>query len=121
MNFGITSDDAMTLSVAAHKAVEHRLKTEEELARTKPWDQLSNQEKILGDYSPDRFRDQIASLVRQDEKKRTAMSRLMDLTNANSSAVIAANREKAMNYFARHQADTGSPEVQGYYFINSLV
>ena len=103
----------MTLSVAARKAEEHRLETIRERLNKESWNRLSNSEKVFHDRSQEGFTPQIANLEKEDEKKRAAMSRLMDLTNANSKAVIAANREKAMMHFAQHQGDTGSPEVQG--------
>ena len=52
-------------------------------------------------------------LEKEDKQKREAMSRILDLTNAGSKDVINANLEKAIIHFARHEGDTGSPEVQG--------
>ena len=52
-------------------------------------------------------------LEEEDRLKREAMARLIDLTNANSKAVISANVETAVSHFGRFEGDTGSPEVQG--------
>jgi hypothetical protein len=56
----------------------------------------------------------------EDAKKREAVARVIDLTNANSRAVIAANLDKAIIHFGRHEGDTGSPEVQGSLFRCSV-
>lgn len=120
-NFGMPSEDSILLSSAARVAEEKRLEAMREKVKSENWDRLSHSEKIFYDDSDRAYLPQLEKLVQEDEKKQVAMSRLLDLTNANSSAVVAANREKAKAYFRKHEADTGSTEVQGYYSINSFV
>jgi hypothetical protein len=52
-------------------------------------------------------------LEKEDERKRGIMAKLIDLSNSSTKGVIDANTEKAIIHFARHEGDTGSPEVQG--------
>jgi hypothetical protein len=49
----------------------------------------------------------------KDARKREAMARLVDMTNASSKDIAAVNINNAVSNFARFPRDTGSPEVQG--------
>ena len=104
-NFGISSDDALTLAVGAKAAEERRLKSGNVV--------MGSGERILYHDVNEVIASKKATLEKEDAQKREVMARLLDLTNANSKAVVAANMEKAIIHFARHEGDTGSPEVQG--------
>ena len=104
-NFGIGSDDALTLAVGAKAAEERRLKSGNVV--------MDSGEQILYYDVNEIIASKKVILEREDTQKREVMARLLDLTNANSKAVIAANMEKAIIHFAKHEGDTGSPEVQG--------
>jgi hypothetical protein len=74
---------------------------------------LTQRERFLYDSSREAVAQYLEHVDKDDAKKREAMARVIDLTNANSKAVIDANLEKAILHFGRHDGDTGSPEVQG--------
>ena len=52
-------------------------------------------------------------LEKEDARKRGVMAKLIDLSNSSTKGIMNANAEKAIIHFARHEGDTGSPEVQG--------
>jgi hypothetical protein len=114
-NFGINSQDALTLAQGAKAALLRRLESRVgELADPKTW---TSTEKVHYENQRESMTIGKEVLDMEDARKRDVMARLIDLTNANSGAVIAANLEKAMAHFARHEGDTGSPEVQGRLLI----
>ena len=104
-NFGISSDDALTLAVGAKAAEERRLKSGNVV--------MDSGEQILYHNVNEIIASKKAIQEKEDAQKREVIARLLDLTNANSKSVITANMEKAIIHFARHEGDTGSPEVQG--------
>lgn len=108
-NFGISSEDTLTLTQGAKAAEIKRLKMQG-LGKRK----FSSEHKFLFDAKDSSFLEQsLGNLESLDARKREVMARLIDLANANSRAVFNANLEKAMMHFGRHDGDTGSPEVQG--------
>jgi ribosomal protein S15 len=108
-NFGISSEDTLTLSQAAKDAEARRLKAQGVVKRT-----FSKQDQFLFN-APDMttMEGRLMELEDKDARKREVMAKLIDLANANSKAVIGANKEKARVQFSRHDGDTGSTEVQG--------
>jgi len=109
-NFGIGSEDSMTLAVAA-AAVEKRKLNYGLLMRPSSTSVLTK--KISDDEFMGVYQGQLEGLNKNDEKRREVMARLIDLTNSGSKSVMAANKGKALLHFARFEGDTGSPEVQG--------
>jgi hypothetical protein len=109
-NFGISSDDALTLSQGAKVAEKQRLESGRKVFT------LTQNQRLLYDSPNEAMARFLEQNEIEDAKKREAVARVIDLTNANSSAVIAANLEKAIIHFGRHEGDTGSPEVQGFLF-----
>ena len=105
-NWGISSEDSLTLAVGAKAAEERRLKS----GNVVTW---GSGDKILYNNVDDIIASKLEIQDKEDKQKREVMARLLDLTNANSKAVIRANLEKAIIHFARHEGDTGSSEVQG--------
>jgi hypothetical protein len=110
-NYGISSEDAMTLAVGAKAAGKRRI--ENRRSRWADPGSWSDSDKILYTDAGGVMAGKTTILEREDQRKREAMARLIDLTNASSQDVISANLEKAILHFARHEGDTGSPEVQG--------
>jgi ribosomal protein S15 len=111
-NFGINSEDALTLSRGAKEAGRRRLETRQSsFGRGGLWNNASDG--FLYDNEEDKRMAERENLERDEAKKKEAMARLIDLTNSNSKAVMNANMEKAILLFGRHEGDTGSPEVQG--------
>jgi hypothetical protein len=108
-NYGISGKDSLLLAEGAKAALSRRLEGIN-MKDPKTW---SSTDKITYVNEIERREKLQRTLEEQDERKRDVMARLMDLTNANSGAVIAANLEKAMIHFGRHEGDTGSSEVQG--------
>lgn len=106
-NFGVSSEDALTLSQGAKAAEQRRLEIRGFQMK------LTQRERFLYDSSREAVTQFLEHIDTDDAKKREAMARVIDLTNANSKAVIDANLEKAILHFGRHDGDTGSPEVQG--------
>jgi hypothetical protein len=110
-NFGIGSQDTLTLAVGAKLAEKRRLESGNVISNdVSTW---SGENKILYRDVSDIVGSKRDILEKEDKQKREAMSRILDLTNATSKDVINANLEKAIIHFARHEGDTGSPEVQG--------
>lgn len=110
-NFGISSEDSLTLTIGASAAEKKRLKLRaERLKNPKQWRRT---EQAFHNDAEDAFSHWIDLQEKTDKQKREAMARLIDMTNANSKAINSANIEKAMIHFGRHEGDTGSPEVQG--------
>jgi hypothetical protein len=107
-NFGVSSEDALTLSQGAKAAEQRRLETGGFTMK------LTRRQSLLYDSSREAIAQFTEHLDKDDAKKREAMARVIDLTNANSKAVIDANLEKAILHFGRHEGDTGSPEVQSF-------
>lgn len=105
-NFGIGSDDALKLAFAAKDAEKRRL------AGKISSGEMSQQPGGLRG-SDDLYEKQEKLAEEDGKRKREVMARLIDLTNATSRSVMAANKEKALIHFARFEGDTGSPEVQG--------
>jgi hypothetical protein len=104
-NFGISAEDALTLTSSAKAAERRRLESRP------PWSHISD--RFLYDNESQKRKEDIEDHERNEVKKKEAMARLIDLTNGNSKAIINANMEKAILHFGRHEGDTGSPEVQG--------
>jgi ribosomal protein S15 len=112
-NFKIESDDALTLAIGAKAAEKRRV----EVALKNKVDMLPENrgiyEKIMFPNAREERASFLGAVDEEDMKKRAVMARLIDMTNANSKAVISANVEKAVTHFGRFEGDTGSPEVQG--------
>ena len=113
-NFGISSEDALTLSQGAKAAENKRLASGRKLLT------LTQNQRLLYDSPKEAMTQFLHQIETEDAKKREAVARVIDLTNANSRAVIAANLDKAILHFGRHEGDTGSPEVQGFLFRCSV-
>ena len=114
-NFGIGSEDSLTLAVGAKVAERKRVEKGNMLDNSdnnvSTW---TGENKILYHDVSDIIISKMKALEKEDMQKKEVMSRILDLTNGNSKAVINANIEKAIIHFARHEGDTGSPEVQGW-------
>jgi hypothetical protein len=110
-NFGISGEDSLLLAEGTKAAFLKRL-DDADLEDPKTW---SSTDKVAYETAIEKRESMKPVLEVQDERKRDVMARLMDLTNANSGDVIAANLEKAIIHFGRHEGDTGSSEVQGSY------
>jgi len=107
-NFGISSEDALTLTAGVKAAEQRRLEN-----RPSRGFWMNTTDGFLYDNQYDKTMDDKEFLELTEAKKKEAMARLIDLTNANSKAILDANLEKAILHFGRHEGDTGSPEVQG--------
>ena len=106
-NFGISTEDTLTLTQGAKHAEIKRLKAQ------RPG-KFSSEQKFLFDAKESSFMEQgLRNLESLEARKHEVMARLIDLANGNSRAVFNANLEKALLHFGRHDGDTGSPEVQG--------
>ena len=106
-NFGISTEDTLTLTQGAKHAEIKRLKAQRPV-------KFSSEQKFLFDAKESSFMEQgLRNLESLEARKHEVMARLIDLANGNSRAVFNANLEKAMLHFGRHDGDTGSPEVQG--------
>ena len=102
----------MTLTEGARNAGRRRLESRYPVGKKKG--KLNNtMDKYLYENELDKRRGEMEQHEKDEVKKREAMSRLIDLANGNSRAIINANLEKAILHFGRHEGDTGSPEVQG--------
>jgi hypothetical protein len=110
-NFKIGRDDALTLAIGAKAAEKRRL--DEGMIRMEDDSMWSATERVLFQDTEEARGSNLQVLEEEDRLKREAMARLIDLTNANSKAVISANVETAVSHFGRFEGDTGSPEVQG--------
>jgi hypothetical protein len=110
-NFKIGRDDALTLAIGAKAAEKRRL--DKGIIRMEDDSKWNATERVLF-QDPDEARGSNLQVWEEEDRlKREAMARLIDLTNANSKAVISANVETAVSHFGRFEGDTGSPEVQG--------
>jgi ribosomal protein S15 len=111
-NFGISSEDTLTLAKAVRDVEIKRLK----ILGTERKNYTTEQRFLYPEkdgWSKTQWQNALGALEGLDARKREVMARLVDLANANSRAVFDANLERAMMHFGRHEGDTGSPEVQG--------
>jgi hypothetical protein len=111
-NFGITSEDAGTLS---HGGVQAEIARE--LKRMRPLKHSTEAihevfHNMLLNSLPD---SEFEGVQARGRKKIETMARLIDLTNGDGRAVYNANLEKTILKFSRREGDVGSPEVQGMY------
>ena len=118
-NFKIGSDDALTLAIGAKAAEKRRL--DKGLLRMEDDSKWSATERVLFQDTEEAKGQNLQVLEEEDRLKREAMARLIDLTNANSRAVISANVESAVAHFGRFEGDTGSPEVQSIFPLQRMI
>jgi hypothetical protein len=110
-NWGISSDDALTLSVGAQAAGLKRIYQDGQTN----WD--VNDQVLYGNRDNNlvsALRQRALLLDKDDKKKRGATAKVLDLINSNSKSIMKANLERALAYFGRREGDTGSPEAQGF-------
>ena len=110
-NFGMSSEESLTLAIGAKAAEIERIEREEkEVGKNVVSSGVAQfwRGMEVGDEKEVKMNE----IRRMDEVKREVMARLVDMTNACSRDIAKVNIQNAVRYFGRDERDTGSPEVQ---------
>lgn len=110
-NFGLSSEESLTLAIGAKAAEIERIEPEGKEAGENVAS-VGVAQFWKGVEVGDEKEVKMNEIRRMDELKREVMARLVDMTNACSKDIAKVNIRNAVRYFGRDERDTGSPEVQ---------